>query len=236
VWFVRAGLLVGRDDGMAGDADPGFLEEISAAARRAGALVIFDEIITGYRYTKHSVQRALGIVPDLTCLGKALASGMPLSALVGRARIFHQAFARTHYCPTFKGEVYSFAAARAAIDIYRAEPVVEHVWSHGETLRAGIHALARDARLSLVCTGPPFRMALHFPGADRSAARLKRTLLMQELLKGGVITVTGVMLPSYAHDEPVLRRTLDAIGAAMEVIAAADRAGDLHRQIEIPLL
>jgi glutamate-1-semialdehyde 2,1-aminomutase len=132
--------------------------------------------------------------------------------------------------------VYSFAAARAAIDIYRAEPVVEHVWSHGETLRAGIHALARDARLSLVCTGPPFRMALHFPGADRSAARLKRTLLMQELLKGGVITVTGVMLPSYAHDEPVLRRTLEAIGAAMEMIAAADRAGDLHRQIEIPLL
>src|SRR5260221_5971658 len=117
VMIEPAGPFTGEETGMDGDADPDFLAEIAAAARRVRALVIFDEIITGYRYRKGSVQKATGVVPDLTCLGKALASGMPLSAVVGAARIFHTAFAKTHYCPTFQGEVYSFAAAKAAIGI-----------------------------------------------------------------------------------------------------------------------
>jgi glutamate-1-semialdehyde aminotransferase len=236
VMIEPAGPFAGPDVGMSGDADPAFLREMAGATRRAGGLVIFDEIITGYRYKHGSVQKATGVVPDLTCLGKALASGMPLSALVGKASIFHQAFSRTHYCPTFKGEVYSLAAAKAAIEIYRSEPVVEHIWAHGEQLRAGIHATARDAGVALDCTGPPFRMAVHFPDSDRDIARLKRTLFMQELLKGGVITVTGVMLPSYAHDEHVLRQTLEVIGAALEVVAVGERTGDYHRYIDIPLL
>ena len=221
VMIEPAGPFTGPESGMGGDADRGFLEEIAEAARNAKALLIFDEIITGYRYRQGSVQKATGVVPDLTCLGKALASGMPLSALVGTIADLSQGFARTHYCPTFKGEVYSFAAAKAAIEIYRSEPVAEHIWRHGEALREGIHDLARDLRLAAECKGPPFRMGVHFPGADGAVARFKRTLFMQELLKGGVITVTGVMLPSYAHDEVIMRQTLEAIGSALEVVAGA---------------
>jgi hypothetical protein len=79
-------------------------------------------------------------------------------------------------------------------------------------------------------------MGVHFPDADAVVARFKRTLFMQELLKGGVITVTGVMLPSYAHDGVIMRRTLEAIGAALEVVAWAGRTGDYDRHLEIPLL
>ena len=135
VMIEPAGPFIRPETGMGGDADAAFLAEIAEAARRANALLVFDEIITGYRYRQGSVQRATGIVPDLTCLGKAIASGMPLSAVAGSARIFHAAFAKTHYCPTFKGEVYSFAAAKAAIEIYRSEPIVEHIWQHGKQLR-----------------------------------------------------------------------------------------------------
>jgi glutamate-1-semialdehyde 2,1-aminomutase len=235
VMIEPAGPFGGPERGMGGDADAAFLGEIAEAARGAKALVIFDEIITGYRYPQNSVQKATGVVPDLTCLGKALASGMPLSAVAGAARIFHTAFARTHYCPTFKGEVYSFAAARAAIEIYRAEPVIDHIWRHGEQLRDGIHRLARDIGIAVECKGPPFRMGVFFPG-DPERRRQKRTLFMQELLKGGVITVTGVLLPSYAHDAAVMARTLDVIGAALEVVAWADGAGAYDRLVEIPLL
>jgi glutamate-1-semialdehyde 2,1-aminomutase len=233
VMIEPAGPFAGVETGMGGDADAEFLGTIAEAARRARALLIFDEIITGYRYREGSVQKATGVVPDLTCLGKALASGMPLSAVVGRSRIFHAAFGRTHYCPTFKGEVYSFAAAKAAIEIYRREPIVEHIWRHGEALREGVHAIGRDLGLAVECKGPPFRMGVHFPGA---AARLQRTLFMQELLKEGVITVTGVMLPSYAHDTVILGRTLDAIGSALEVVSRAERTGDYERYLQIPLL
>jgi glutamate-1-semialdehyde 2,1-aminomutase len=235
VMIEPAGPFMGPDAGMGGEADAEFLGEIADAVRRAKALLIFDEIITGYRYRQGSVQKATGIVPDLTCLGKALASGMPLSAVTGAAGIFHSAFARTHYCPTFKGEVYSFAAAKAAIEIYRAEPVIDHIWQHGERLRAGVHRLATDVGIAVECKGPPFRMGVHFPG-DPEQRRRKRTLFMQEMLKGGVITVTGVMLPSYAHDTASMDRALEAIGAAFEVVAWADRAGAYDRLIEIPLL
>ena len=234
VMIEPAGPFGGPEIGMCGDADPAFLGEIADAARGVNALLIFDEIITGYRYRQGSVQKATAIVPDLTCLGKALASGMPLSAVVGASKIFHQAFAKTHYCPTFKGEVYSFAAAKAAIEIYRAEPVVEHIWRHGERLREGIHRIASDLGLGVECKGPPFRMGVHFP--DHEHWRHKRTLFMQEMLKAGVITVTGVMLPSYAHDDDVLAQTLQRVGTALEVIAWAERTGDYDRLIEIPLI
>lgn len=236
VMIEPAGPFMAVETGMGGDADPAFLREIAEATHRAKALLIFDEIITGYRYRKGSVQRHTGVVPDLTCLGKALASGMPLSALVGASRIFHTHFAKTHYCPTFRGEVYSFAAAKAAIEIYRAEPVADHIWRYGEDLRAGIHVIAKDLGVAVECKGPPFRMGLHFPEADGAVAQLKRTLFMQELLKEGVITVTGVMLPSYSHDPVVLHRTLEAIGTALEVVATAERTSDYDRYIEIPLL
>ncbi len=235
VMIEPAGPFTGVETGMGGDADPEFLGEIADAAHRAKALLIFDEIITGYRYPTGSVQKARGVVPDLTCLGKALASGMPLSALVGASRIFHIAFARTHYCPTFKGEVYSFAAAKAAIGIYRSEPVIEHIWRHGEELRAGILRISQDVGIAAECKGPPFRMGVHFPG-DPVTRRFKRTIFMQELLKEGVITVTGVMLPSYAHDSAILARTLEAVGAALDKVAWASRTGDYDRLVEIPLL
>jgi glutamate-1-semialdehyde 2,1-aminomutase len=221
VMIEPAGALISEEAGL-GDADPEFLHLIADAARRAGALVIFDEIVTGYRYPQISVQKTVGITPDLTCLGKALGSGMPLSALVGRSRIFLDAYHKTHYCPTFKAEVYSLAAARAAIAIYRAEPIAEHIWRYGEALRAGIHDVCGRIGIAAECTGPPFRMGFVFRDGDPGRRRLKRTLLMQELLKARVVTV--------------LATTIAAFARALEIVAHAERHGGLERAVEIPLL
>jgi len=218
------------------DADRDFLAALAEMTRKAGALLIFDEILTGYRYPSGSVQKATGIVPDLACFGKALANGMPLSALVGRADIFQRAAERIHYGPTFKGELYSFAAARAAIWIYRNEPVAQTVWDYGTRLRDGINDLCRRLGIAANCLGPPFRMALHFDEPNPERLGLKRTLYIQELLKSGIITYNGVMLPSYAHDDRVFDRTLTGIEKALETVSAAAQQGDFHAYIEIPLL
>jgi glutamate-1-semialdehyde aminotransferase len=236
VMIEPSGPAGGPDEGLGPDTDVEFLHAIAEAAKRANALLVFDEIITGYRYPRGSVQRATGIVPDLTCLGKALASGMPLSAVLGPRRIFFDAFFKTHYCPTFKGEIYSFAAAHAAIPIYRREPVAEHIWKYGEDLKAGIDAICRQLGIDAESKGPPFRQGVFFNGRDPETRQLKRTLYTQELLKAGIITVTGIMLPSYAHDREVLSRTLSAVGSALDVVATAERHGDYHRYLEIPLL
>ena len=218
------------------DADRDFLAAIAEAAGSAGALLVFDEIITGYRYPSGSVQKATGIVPDLTCLGKAIASGMPLSALVGRAHIFERAMERSHYGPTFKGEIYSFGAAKAAIQIYRSEPVAQKVWDYGTKLKQEINNLCERNSVNAACKGPPFRMAVIFHEADPDRLRLKRTLYIQELLKQGITTYNGIMLPSYAHDDLIMKQTIEAIGETLERVAHAERRNDFESYLEIPIL
>jgi glutamate-1-semialdehyde 2,1-aminomutase len=222
---------------VAEDADPGQLAAVAHATRAAGALLIFDEIITGFRYRQGSVQKATGVVPDLACFGKALANGFPLSALVGRATVMRE-LARCFYGPTFKGEVYALAAALASLRIYRAEPVADHVWRFGESLQQGLRQACAEAEVAAIVAGPPFRFVLHFDAPDTLRRRLLRTLYLQELLRGGVITYAGVMLPSYAHRAAELEQTLSVATGALRTVARHARHGDegLHRAIEMPLL
>jgi glutamate-1-semialdehyde aminotransferase len=222
--------------GFEPDSDPIFLLTIADAAHRAGALLIFDEIVTGYRYPGNSVQRAKGVAPDLTCLGKAIANGMPLSAVVGRGDVFKSALPRTFFAATFHGEAYSFAAAKAAIEVYRTEPVVEHIWDYGARLRDGIDTSCRELGVDARMHGPPWRMNFLFATADRELLQLQRALFQQELLKSGITTYNGVMMPSYAHDENALRETLDAFGRSLDVVARTTQHGDWDERLEIPPL
>jgi glutamate-1-semialdehyde aminotransferase len=216
------------------DGDPRVLAAIAAMTREAGALLVYDEIMTGFRYPGGSAQRATGVVPDLACLGKALANGMPLSALVGRAGVLQRVMAHTHYGPTYRGEVYSLAAARAALEIYRREPVAAHVWRHGESLRDAVHAACAELGIDARMAGPPFRQGLVFTDADPRRLVLKRTLYQQELLRAGLVSYDGLMLPSYAHDADALAAARAAVARALGVVARAEGEGQLDRYVEIP--
>lgn len=94
------------------DAEAEFLRAAQRLCRENGAVLILDEIITGFRYRAGSVQHATGVVPDLTCFGKALSAGMALSALHGSEVIVATTLSKAHYPPTFRGEVCSLAARR----------------------------------------------------------------------------------------------------------------------------
>lgn len=234
VMIEPSGPWGGHEVGPEPDLDQTFIEEVAGAVKKAGALLVFDEIVTGYRYPGGSVGKAKGVTPDLTCLGKALASGMPLSAVVGNAAVFKQSLPRIFYGPTFKGEIYSFAAARAAIKAYRFDPVADHVWDYGTRLQQGVNDLCAQLGAAAGCKGPPFRMAVMFDEPDPYRFELKRTLFQQEMLKSGLITYNGVMLPSFAHDDAVLENTLEIMGSAMEVVVRAERENTLERCTEIP--
>jgi radical SAM protein with 4Fe4S-binding SPASM domain len=114
---------------------PGYLEGVRELTRRRGALLVFDEMVTGFRLAPGGRQELYGVVPDLACFGKALANGMPLSAVVGR-REYMELLPRIAYGMTFRGETLSLAAAAAVLRTMRAEPVVEHLAPVAEELRA----------------------------------------------------------------------------------------------------
>lgn len=235
VMLEPAGVIEGSS-GPIRDADPAFLRDLGALAHREGALLIFDEILTGFRHPGGSAQHAAGVVPDLTCLGKALSAGMPLSALIGRKEIFDAAIGKIFYEPTFKGEAYSFAAAREALAIYREEDVPTRIAAFGARLGTLTGELSTAFGVAAEMIGPPFRRMLVFQEEDPQKRTLLRTLFHQELLRQGVLTTQNLFLPSLAHDEDAFARTRRAFEHAFGVLAEAIATDRIVSSLEIPPL
>lgn len=123
----------------------GFLQGLRAACSEAGSVLIFDEVVTGFRHGLGGYQAICGVVPDLTTLGKAMANGHPIAALVGRADLM-EAFSTSTlgsvlFAGTYNGHPASVAAAIATIESLDHEPVHDHISKLGEQMRIGLAAV-----------------------------------------------------------------------------------------------
>ena len=110
-----------------------FLPLVRELTRASGSLLVFDEIVTGFRVALGGVQERFDVVPDMTVVGKGMANGMPISAYVGRADLLNTA-PGLGISSTFGGETLSLAAAQATIRFYREKKVIAHLWKTGEVL------------------------------------------------------------------------------------------------------
>jgi len=229
---------VGGVEGPVPDADADFLHGVSKLCRREGALLIFDEIFTGFRYRKGSVQRALNIRPDLTCLGKALGAGFPISALLGSRRIFSAVMNKIRYHPTYKGEPHAFAAALQAIRIHETEKPYLQVWNFGSELMSSIDALCRRHNIAARMDGLPIRNVLRFAQTPDDAARgpLVRTFFQQQLLQRGLVSFRGFLMPTAAHSQQDLTETLSIFDESLKALREAELAQTLVKQLELPLI
>ena len=115
---------------------PGFLEGVKELAHRHGALLVFDETITGFRYANGGAQAVFGVTPDLATFGKGLANGFPVSAVAGRADVMKE-MEEIFFSFTFGGEALSLAAAKATLEKLKREPVVQTLTARGEQAMAG---------------------------------------------------------------------------------------------------
>jgi glutamate-1-semialdehyde aminotransferase len=192
--------------------------------------------MTGFRHSSGSVQQATGVVPDLACFGKALAGGMPLSALVGRGDVLRPVLSRLFYHPTFKGEAYSFAAALKALEIYRREDVPGRIQAFGSRLMAGANRLSEELGIDGQMVGLPYRMVYRFNEPDVVRRSHMRTLLQQFLLQEGILAFRGFMLPSLAHGDRELEETLAAFRRALARVQRVAADGSFVSELEIPLV
>lgn len=121
---------------------PGFLQGLREICSAHGAILIFDEVISGFRHDLGGYQKICGVRPDLTTLGKAIANGFPFAALGGKVEIMDHFSTRpggdTYFAGTFNGNAVGCAAALATIDMLEREPVHQHVFRLGERLRKGL--------------------------------------------------------------------------------------------------
>lgn len=116
-----------------------FLRDLT---HKYGAVLVFDEIVTGFRMAVGGVQEYFGVTPDLAVFAKGVANGMPLSVYCGRAELMDK-FQTVIVSSTLGGETLSLAAAKAALAIYSSGQVVAHIWQKGQTLWGGVNALFR---------------------------------------------------------------------------------------------
>jgi glutamate-1-semialdehyde 2,1-aminomutase len=213
--------------------EPEYLDGVRNLCTRHGALLIFDEIITGFRIDPGGAQKHYGVMPDVTTLGKAVGGGAPLSVVAGRAGILDQIAGKgVVFGGTFNGNPVSMASANAVLDELARDDgaALAHANRIGAKLIAGINDLAAKHRIPLTLTGFPAAFSLHFsPRAsyrdyrdtlDDDKAALARFLLL--LLDEGVQTVPdGRFYVSAAHTEEDVPETLAAIDRAFERFVSA---------------
>jgi glutamate-1-semialdehyde 2,1-aminomutase/spore coat polysaccharide biosynthesis protein SpsF len=209
-----------------------FLKEVAAMARRYGALLIFDEIVTGFRWALGGAQEYFGVTPDLACFGKALGNGFPISAVAGRREVM-QIFDQIFFSFTFGGEAISLAAAVATIRRIRENPVIQHLWDQGQRLKDGYNVMASEFGLSgqTECVGYPCRTVISFRERDGRESLVLKSLFQQEVLKRGILSA-GYHNVSFAHQPAQIDSTLRVYRTALEILAEAVESGEPARWLE----
>jgi glutamate-1-semialdehyde 2,1-aminomutase len=215
---------------------PGFMESVQALAAREGALLIFDETITGFRFANGGAQELFGITPDLSCFGKGLANGFPLSAVAGRSDVM-TLMEEIFFSFTFGGELLSLAAARAVLEKLEREPVVKTIADHGANLMTRLQDIIDRHDLSRVFSvkGHPSWSFLTITGTPSVDVYEIRTLLMQEQHQHGILS-TGTHNLNYAHGEAEVSILIDAYEQMLPMIADAAAKGQVRERLRCPPL
>lgn len=215
---------------------PGYLEMVRELAHAHGALLIFDETVTGLRFHVGGAQALFGVTPDLTTLGKGLANGLPLSAVTG-PREYMGGFEDVFFSGTFGGETLSLAAARAVLARVEEDGIPDRLSDLGRVLERGLGALLTENALEEVfgLSGHPSWSFLIVNGTEQTDASQLRTLLLQELFASGVFLLGSHNL-SAAHTEADVQHLLDVYEDVLPEVGAAAQEGRVAERLRAPAL
>lgn len=215
--------------------EPGYLELLRAETRRHGALLIFDEVITGFRFARGGAQEFFGVTPDLTTLAKGLGGGFPVAAIGGSRDVMSMiADGRYSHSGTYNANVVACAAVAATMDVLAEPGLFERQRELGETLMGGLRKLAADAGLPVIVEGLGTVFQLWFSehpirnwrDAQRCADEALFTRWWQEMLLRGVLFHPSQyenLFLSLVHSPGDVGDTLDAAEQAFAAIGRAPR-------------
>jgi glutamate-1-semialdehyde 2,1-aminomutase len=206
---------------------PGYLKAVKELCEANGAVLIFDEMITGFRWNLGGAQKYHGVVPHLSTFGKAMGNGFAISALAGKREIMrlgglgHDQPRVFLLSTTHGAETHTLAAALETLRIYREHNVVEFLWTQGARLRALINRSITENRLEkfFKVLGQPCNLIFATLNNDGSPSQPFRTLFMQELIRRGVIAPSFVV--SFSHGDADIERTAEVVHEAHVVYRKA---------------
>ena len=209
----------------------GFLEAVQELTRQHGAVLVFDETITGFRFANGGAQQHFGVTPDLATFGKGVANGYPVSVVAGKANIM-RLMEEIFFSFTFGGETLSLAAARATLHKLQTQPVIEQLYKQGDKVLSGLRALLekhRATQMFSACGNPVWSFFIIKDSAPYSQWEIK-TLFLQEMFARGILTL-GTHNISFSHDDNDIARLLTAYDEVLPLLKDAVQSKSLHKQL-----
>ena len=197
-----------------------FLNKVKKLTRANDSVLIFDEIVTGYRFANGGAQELFNVTPDITVLGKGMANGMPLSAVTGKTE-FMKIFDDVFFSTTYASDTLSLAASYATINEFIEKPVVKTTWANGSSLMEKFNKITSENSLNLHLEGYPVRMKVVGTDSSGNDSILLRSLFIQELVKRGIFLHPGVEYISFSHTKEDIEKTIEALIDSMPVLKKA---------------
>jgi glutamate-1-semialdehyde 2,1-aminomutase len=190
--------------------EPGFLESVQRLTRKAGALLIFDETITGFRFARGGAQELFGIKPDLSTFGKGMANGFPISAVVGRRDVMME-MEEIFFSGTFGGELLSLTAAKVVLQRHLTEDVCGELSSAGQSLSHQTELAIKESRLGeeIKMSGHPSWKFINWNSTKKYSIEEIKSYFMQEIFKRGILVLSTHNI-TLAHTPRIITEVVDA--------------------------
>ena len=207
-----------------------FLNDVKKIAKKNGALLIFDEVQTGFRYSLGGAQELLKIQADLAVFGKGVANGMPLAVITGKTK-YMEKFNDVFYSTTYGGETLSLAASIAVINEMETKPVIKHCWDLGSILNNEFNTLAYELKVNIKMELIPVRSSILFTDGNGKPSLLLKSLFYQEMVKRGVLFGPGWVFLSYSHSMNDIKKTLEAAKTSMKIVKNAIKTKTVNKSL-----
>jgi glutamate-1-semialdehyde 2,1-aminomutase len=211
--------------------EKGFLESVKKLTSDEGALLVFDETITGFRFSRGGAQELFGVIPDLSTFGKGMANGFPLSAVVGRRDVMME-MEEIFFSGTFGGELLSLAASKVVLEKHQNQDLCANMGKLGDLLATKLDLLIDELDLSsiLKISGHPTWKFLNWSGTEDFDVAQLRTYFQQEMYKLGVLIIATHNI-SLAMDERIVSKVLKSYELVLNQMKNAIEVGDLKSRL-----
>lgn len=207
----------------------GYLQALKDLTEKHGVLLIFDEVVSGFRYALGGASELYSVNPDLVAFGKGMGNGLPISAVAGRAEIMKLIETGIFISTTFGGEALSLAGALRTISILEESGSYDHIWELGKLMLNGLKKLIHDHGLSQVVkpSGLAPHCGLSFEGIGSLTYLDINSIYSNYMTENGILTV-GINNINLSHTKEDVQAFLSAANTAMVAIKEAIKKDSLE--------
>jgi glutamate-1-semialdehyde 2,1-aminomutase len=213
------------------DPAPGYLESLRSFCSSNNILLIFDEVITGFRFAKGGAQELFGVTPDLSCFGKGIANGFPISVIAGKREIM-EGFKEVFFSGTFGGELLSLTAANVVLDKVKDGRVIPELYRVGQAIQQGLMSEISHKKYEFVnLSGNPTWTFLNWTLNSDALQNQVKTYFLQEMFKRGILVLSTNNVTTTLNQKDI-SKILTAYAEVFEAISQALERDSLDALLE----